>query len=144
MIFILAQGRGSRWIGNSKILRATLPCDYKQLVPVNGEPNIFRTIRMLEEMEKEYMIVAEKEMFTNLQLCCLSGKLVTLKKPGNILNGIFQLLHYVNETSTFLLGDVIFSKHALNKIVEYDVDKYTLWGRNSTRKKQQKKFSPFQ
>jgi hypothetical protein len=130
MIYILAQGKGSRWYDHFRHEdEYDMPSEYKQLIPVNGEPNLFRTIRMLEDCGRDdYLVIAEGSMFTPEQVDSLPNKIKTLRHPGNILHGVWQLLDFSQE-NIFLLGDVIFSEQAIADIVAYDEREYTLWGR---------------
>lgn len=123
MIYILAQGKGSRWKDGLRVGKEfDAPSEYKQLIPINGKPNLFRTIDMLNR--DDYMVVASPEMFEGIWLNKVQHKLHTLSSPGSILDGISQLTGTV-----YLLGDVVFSKDLLNQILSHKEDKYTLWGR---------------
>ena len=90
MIYILAQGKGSRWTDGQRFPdQHPLPSQYKQLIPVNGEPLMFRTIRLLHELEADdFMVIAEGIMFPPEQVDALPNKIQTLRVPGNILEGI--------------------------------------------------------
>jgi len=131
MIYILAQGKGSRWSDNMRWEgEYQLPCEYKQLIPVLGEPNIMRTVRLLRKYGREdFMIIAEGEMFTPEQIDMLPNKIKTLRVPGNILDGVSQLLQGVTTPATFLLGDVIFSERFLQEVFSHDETFYSIWGR---------------
>lgn len=129
----MAQGTGDRWktfIEHD----SDPPCEYKQLLPVDGEPNLFRTIRMLREKNRnDFIVIAEGLMFTDSQIDSLPNQIRTLRCPGDILNGISQLLKF-NESFIFLLGDVIYSQQLLADILSYDEREYTLWGRKGGNK----------
>lgn len=138
MIYILAQGVGSRWITDSR-RPIPLPSEYKQQIPINGESNLFRTIRMLDERgQSDYKVIARGEMFSPSQLDKLINKVVTLQYAGTILEGIHQLLYRKHGNGDlkpviFLLGDVIFSHACLDTILD-DKHFYTLFGRNKSNK----------
>lgn len=127
----MCQGKGDRWKDTIHQGRDfEYPSEYKQLIPVNGKPNLFRTISILEEYGVgEYTVVAEPIMFSPEQLDVLGDNLYTLISPGNILEGTNQLLRMNPEDSFFLLGDVIFSRSLIHRILTRDVTSYTLWGR---------------
>lgn len=130
MIYILAQGAGSRWKEGLRFIgQYDLPSESKLMIPVDGEPNLLRTTRMLTELGvSEYTVIAEGTMFTPEQVEMLPNKIKTLHYAGNILHGIYQLLQ-MGESHIFLLGDVIFSRQLLADIFAYDEREYTLWGR---------------
>ena len=132
MIFILAQGAGSRWEKNDRKPEQILPANYKQQIVINGEAIIMRTVRMIEEYTDEpFVVIAEGVMFSHPQLDRLTNKVMTLHYPGNILHGVWQLLQPGSRRNyTFLLGDVVYSKQALADILSYDEREYTLWGRD--------------
>jgi len=130
MIYILAQGEGSRWAEGMRYAgEYELPCEYKQMIPVNGEPIIFRTVRILSELGiEDFMIVAKDAMFNSIQLDSLSSKITSLVEPGNTLSGVWQLLK-MGEYNVFLLGDVIFSKRVLASVLNHTKNEIALWGR---------------
>lgn len=136
MIYIMAQGEGSRWQG------ASLPCDYKQMLPINGVPIIFRTLEMLWSREFELIkVIAFDNTFANSQFLIHQARKIkrlqfeSLRYPGSgILMGISQLLHQEEKRLQglinpirILLGDVIFSHDALDQILA--CDDYTIFGR---------------
>lgn len=112
-IFVLCQGEGKRWGEDSCI---QVPCEYKQMVLIDGTPNILRTASMLKGMD--YTIVANGEMFTPEQHELTNGHFRTLQYAGkNILEGICQLSWGIEEDLLFLLGDVVFSERQLDHIL---------------------------
>lgn len=118
-IFILAQGEGKRWNEETTI---PVPCEYKQMLPIQGVPNILRTISMLDG--RDYTLVARGEMLSPKQHEITNGHLLTLQWAGNsILDGIKQLLP-VDDDVLFLLGDVIFSPRRLQQILSPKGDLY--------------------
>jgi len=131
MIYILAQGAGSRWKDGLRFPgQYDLPSESKLMIPVAGEPNLLRTVRMLTELgASEYMVIAEGTIFTPAQVDTLPNKIKTLHYPGNILHGVYQLLEQ-GQAYTFLLGDVIYSRQTLANILVTDEYAYTLWGRS--------------
>jgi len=117
-VFILAQGKGTRWSMEDKLRvnHRELP-DYKQLLPVGGETLVRRTLRLLRE-----------EGFTgDITLVCIPelagevkgyGESLTLPDPGDdILQAIVQLLP-LEQRGVMLLGDVLFSRLALRRLAK--------------------------
>lgn len=109
MIFVMAQGPGSRWHPQHERTthtRLALPI-YKQCLPVNGEPLIVRTCRMLKA---DCTVVAPPDLLAEHHL---PG--VTLPEPGTLLEGIIQMMdfHPMAEEIIVLLGDVLYSPRAL-------------------------------
>ena len=117
-VFILAQGKGTRWSREDKLRvnHAELP-DFKQLIMVGSETLLRRTIRLLRE-----------EGFSgDLTLVCIPelageakgyGEALTLPEPGNdILTAIEQLLP-MHQRGVMLLGDVLFSRLALRRLAK--------------------------
>ena len=108
-ILVMAQGRGSRWGG--KVAGFT----YKQLVSLGEETIISRTFRQLKERDVPDPILVAKA-------CDFEGvcaRIIELKEPTfSILHGILSLRdEWMNEEEfVFVLGDVIFSNDALDRI----------------------------
>lgn len=128
MIYILAQGKGTRWSDGMRVGRKfDYPSEYKHLIPINGTPNLVRTTQILKDNEQHsYLVVAENEMVAAGNY---DFPVFTLTSPGNILDGIQQLLLTSQEDDIYLLGDVIFSRKLLSSILSHTETSYSLWGR---------------
>lgn len=116
MIFVLAQGQGSRWE------HETIP--YKQLVPVGDTTVIERILSATDSLP-----VCTSE-FASL----LSDPYphVSLREPTqDILSGIVETLGYFDfdEDTIFLLGDVVYSREMLNKILDHKALTVSFFGR---------------
>lgn len=115
-IFVMAQGRGSRWKEVDKREPIELPSEYKQLIPLgDGRTLISRTLDQLERMKKfNALLVAKSVPFS-----FWGFDLLELREPTfSILHGILSLRHlWVNVSDiVFLLGDVAFSNEAFDII----------------------------
>ena len=128
MIYILAQGKGTRWSDGMRVGRKfDYPSEYKHLIPINGTPNLVRTTNILKDNKQfSYLVVAEDAMVSAGNY---DFPVFTLTSPGNILDGIQQLLLTSKEDDTYLLGDVIFSRQLLSNILFHEETSYSLWGR---------------
>jgi len=108
-ILVMAQGRGSRWGG--KVAGFT----YKQLVSLGEETIISRTFRQLKERDvPDPILIARISDFEHLGV-----KTKEVREPTfSILHGILSLRdEWMNEEEfVFVLGDVIFSNDALDRI----------------------------
>ena len=94
----------------------------RQLVEVNGEPLIARTIRLLKENGvKDIIITANDERFNNLGVEVYNdkeNKYDYINKTGYWLDAFpFEL---INEPVCFIWGDVYFSEKAIREIVELE------------------------
>lgn len=123
----MCQGRGSRW---SEGLRPgiTVPCDYKQLVPVNEIPLIERTLSQVRGVSYT-VLIGHGTIYRTYH-----SHIHTLRDPaGSILDGILRTTnHWENETDVvYLLGDVVYSNYAIFVILSnlYITPPITLYGR---------------
>lgn len=96
----------------------------RQLVEINGEPLLKRTIRLLKENGIENIIVTGKDKrYKELGVELYSSKKNDydyIKHTGYWLNAFdFELM---NEPVCFIWGDVYFSEEAIKTIVETDTD----------------------
>lgn len=124
-IFIMAQGKGSRWKENA---RFPVPCEIKQHVPILGTPLIQRTVNQVRGVPS-VSIVGKGEWFGNFH-----RNTMTLTEPtGSILNGIIKtsLCWFEDKDILFLLGDVVYSEYAISLILSnlYLTPPITLYGR---------------
>jgi molybdopterin-guanine dinucleotide biosynthesis protein A len=101
--------------------RLPLLATRKQLLAVNGEPIIARTLRLVDEMMSAPPAVKFVVGWPDLERACCRGSLVTLASPGgSIAEGIYQstALWSPNGRTHLLLGDVVYSRATLRAILE--------------------------
>jgi hypothetical protein len=116
-IYILAQGKGSRWEGEN------LPSEYKQLVPMgNGELLVHRTIRQIRETLGGYITVDVNLIAPGDFLLYAINENIdfrSFREPiGCILEGICRTKkEWEGHRIVFLLGDVVYSNYAIRHIV---------------------------
>ena len=122
-IFIMAQGKGSRWTRNSPV---DVP---KQLIPIGDTTIIGRTIKQLGR-EHEIVVVAPSEFVIQVPEWC---KVVTLDEPtGALLRGIYFTGNlWESDRNVILLGDVIFSNTAIDLILNEKLS-FAMYGRIGT------------
>lgn len=116
-VIILAQGAQTRWRNPA--------CPYKHLLPVGGEPMLTRTVRLLEEAGTENITVVG---FPHYKPCIRSAQLKTLAVPGWTLSGVLQS-YEAHPRTIYLLGDVLFSRKAVEDILNCDKD-WCFFGRS--------------
>ncbi|MGI0148703.1 MAG: NTP transferase domain-containing protein [Thermoplasmata archaeon] len=119
-IFIMAQGQQTR-MGAA----VSVP---KQLLEVNGEPIVSRTIRLLGA--RPFFVVAE----TNDHWRALDHPtpILTLPNPGkHLVNGIMACKQFWTDDTLFLLGDVIYSRATFDRILLEKTRSLLVWGRTT-------------
>jgi len=128
-ILVMCQGKNSRWADD---LRNDYhaPCDYKQLVPVNGVPLICRTLEQVRGVSN-VVIIGHGNIYRDYH-----NQVHTLRDPsGDLIEGILRTTnHWENETDVlYLLGDVLYSNYAILTILSllYITSPLTLYGRLS-------------
>ena len=140
-IYILAQGKGSRWKDDSgRDKGIQLPSEYKQLVPIgNGEVLIQRTIRQLWEISRARGIRVEGD-WSHATLIAPGDFLLynipkwiefrSFREPtGCILEGICKTKkEWRDHRIVFLLGDVVYSNRMMQKIIS-NTDTVSFFGR---------------
>lgn len=103
-VFILAAGESSRFNGA-----------IKQLLPINGEPIIRRTIQLVREINPNipiYIVAFRKELFftdvliINTHMC-----------PGSVSKTILFCEPYWDQRNVFLMGDTVFYPETLKQIL---------------------------
>ena len=96
----------------------------RQLLNVNGEPLIKRTIRLLKENGvKDIMITSHDKRFDNLGAIRyepLYNVYDPIKNTGYWLNAF--PIELLNQPVCFIWGDVYYSEEAIKKIVETETD----------------------
>lgn len=118
-IFILAQGKGTRWSKEDRLRIAApdLPAN-KQLLPVGGEPLVRRSMRLLREegFSNTVVLVSEPELW---HAAADYGETLALPDPGlDILDALVQLIPK-EKRAVMLLGDVMFSRLALRRLAKF-------------------------
>ena len=105
--FILCAGSQTRW--NRKVLFPQFP--YKQLIDIEGEPLLLRTIRQLRERGIEPVIITKNK---ELMLC------EHLDPEDNrfAVSSLMSSIHQWEDDNMFLLGDVRYSEKSLDKIIK--------------------------
>lgn len=97
----------------------------RQLIKINGEPLVARTIRLLKENGvKDILITSHDKRFDNLGAKRYEPKnniYNPMTLEGYWLNGFPEEL--LKEPICFLFGDVYYSESAIKKIVNTDTDK---------------------
>ena len=108
-VFLLAAGSSKRFNGT-----------IKQLLPIDGEPLIRRTIRMIREFDNHipiYVVTWHDELkFPDVIV------VDTKTRPRQLQNTILATEPYWGDRNVFLLADVIFDKTTLRKILSYSGD----------------------
>lgn len=98
----------------------------RQLVEVNGEPLVARTIRLLKENGiKDIIITSDNELFDNLGAERYDSKNNTydyIKETGYWIDAFPTEL--MNEPVCFIWGDVYFSEDAIKTIVKKNTNDY--------------------
>lgn len=114
---MLAQGEGSRWANNPRHQRFNEEAPiYKQLLAVRGEPILARSAKLFRSRGFDVTVVASPEL---LMLSGTEG--ITLEDPGtDILECVLKLmeLYPATQITVMALGDVIFSRDAVEKLAE--------------------------
>lgn len=108
----MAQGAATRFPG-------------KHFVDINGEPLLQRTLRLCRELTSSELVVVgwNTSAFQHLEV-----PLHTLPTPGQgLLDGIWGTRNLWNNYTTILLGDVVFSRTALQQCLE--PRKFAFFGR---------------
>lgn len=141
-IYILAQGKGSRWKDDSgRNMAIDLPSEYKQLIPIgNGEVLIQRTIRQLWELSRAKGNNIMGGVALNVTLIAPGDfllynipkwvKFQSFREPtGCILEGICRTKkEWDGHQIVFLLGDVVYSNRMMQKIIS-NTDTVSFFGR---------------
>ena len=102
----------------------------KQLLKVDGEPIVARTIRLLRENGiKRISISSDNDEFLQFGLPVLSHDNSYISRAYNDCDGHWCDAFYpTDEPTCYIFGDVIFSPEAIRTIVETDTDDIELFG----------------
>ena len=132
-VFIMAHGKGSRWMRDS---HNECPSVYKQLLPIDGVPIILRTYNQLHAIAENNMIVFAPHAFREVLPKSVEMLSVPMTGIDTILTGIVFTEFLWNHESNlvFLLGDVIFEFELLKRIMSKEDYQVTFFGRNGGNK----------
>jgi len=124
-IFVMAQGKGSRWQEDSYI---QLPSRFKQLTPLGEETIITRTLRQIKDCS-DVTVIAEGEFATYMPP---NVKLSYFRTPGSLLSGIRQTIKWMDfyDRNVILLGDVVYSNSLISDILMMKAE-YRIYGRGT-------------
>lgn len=111
----MAQGEAKRFPG-------------KHFVTINGEPLLHRTLRLCRELTKSPITVVGWNTAPFQLAAKHASALHTQPWPGSgLLDGIWNTRVLWADYTTYLLGDVVFSRAALKRCL--DPKKFTFFGR---------------
>ena len=127
-VFILCAGESARWNNHLGVP--------KQLIPIGGEPLLERTVRLLHAKNIfDINIIAHDELL-KIKTC----NFIRPSKYQWIVETLLSTQSLWNENTIILLGDVFYTREAINSIVRtrknihvhgrYGANKYTRtpWG----------------
>lgn len=106
-VVILCGGMGARWAEKSSIP--------KQLVEINGEPILVRTVRQLRSRGIKNIIILTSDPRLKLEGCLN----YLPKKHRWITETLLNSLHLWQKKTLVLCGDVYFSDYAVDKLVNW-------------------------
>jgi len=118
-VFLMAQGEAKRWGARRHIIDRFMSeaPPYKQLLEINGEKSIIRSVRLFLEAGADPTVIAGQDL---LFLSGLQSYGYTMHDPGSdIMRGVSDLINlYQPRTRVIIaLGDVIFSRKAITDLV---------------------------
>lgn len=126
----MAQGSGDRWKRSDRTDWIP-PVEYKQLLPLGEETIISRTYRLVSDHVKYSDTIVPICRGEFLDQFPKGTTIVSLREPvGKLLHGIWETRHmwHVADRNVFLLGDVIYSKDILGRILD-DEELFSIYGR---------------
>lgn len=104
----------------------------RQMVPINGEPIVLRTIRLLKECgvdDISVSISSGKVNYEHFKSCVAAGAPLLIHrnnwvviKPGKSTGYWCDAFYPTDEPTCYLMGDVVFSKKAIETIVRTETD----------------------
>ena len=102
----------------------------RQLLPINGEPIVARTIRLLTENGiNDIAISSNNSIFEQFGVPVLKHDNRYVAHASNIYNNNWVDAFYpTDEPTCYIFGDVYFSEDAIKKIVETDTNDIELFG----------------
>ncbi len=103
-IIILCAGQANRWA----------PKSLKQLVPIDGEPLLHRTVRLLRSFEYDDIYIACIDPKLRIEGC----KHFTPSDARWTASTLYSSRHLWDNRTIILLGDVYYTEESLTKILE--------------------------
>lgn len=96
----------------------------RQLLPINGEPIVARTIRLLRENGIEDIAISSNDpIFEQLGVPVLKhNNSMIVSKTLNVSGYWVDAFYPTDEPVCYLFGDVVYSPEAIKTIVETDTD----------------------
>ena len=96
----------------------------RQLLPINGEPIVARTIRLLRENGIEDIAISSNDpIFEKLGVPVLKhNNSMIVSKTLNVSGYWVDAFYPTDEPVCYLFGDVVYSPEAIKTIVETDTD----------------------
>lgn len=96
----------------------------RQLLPINGEPIVARTIRLLRESGIEDIAISSNDpIFEQLGVPVLKhNNSMVVSKTLNVSGYWVDAFYPTDEPVCYLFGDVVYSPEAIKTIVETDTD----------------------
>jgi len=124
-IFVMAQGKGSRWQEDTYI---SLPSRFKQLTPLGEETIITRTLRQVKDCS-DVTVIADGYFAAYMPQ---NVKLTYFRFPGSLLSGIWQTIKWMDnyDRNIILLGDVVYSNSLIKEILMVK-EEYKIYGRRT-------------
>lgn len=105
--------------------------EHKALTEINGEPLIQRTVRLLKSVtDEQIFITADDPKFSEYGIILPHENSYShdgIKSTGYWLDAFYPYFLPGTEV-TYLMGDVYYTRRALNTIVNYRADQNTLFG----------------
>ena len=102
----------------------------KQMLEINGEPIVARTIRLLKDAGIEDIAISSNNpVFEQFGVPVLHHKNDMRVRSQSDVSGYWVDCFYpMDAPACYLMGDVVFSPNAIKTIVEYDTDDIMLFG----------------
>ena len=109
----------------------------KQLIEINGERLVDRTIRLLKENGcKEIYISSNDPVFDSCGVPRLEHENGFAVDGDEITGYWLDAFYPTDQETTYIFGDVYFSEDAIKTIVNYPAEKNTLFGSKLAKNKQ--------
>lgn len=104
----------------------------RQMLPINGEPLVLRTVRLLRECgatDISISISSGKDNYEHFKPCLAKGIPLLIHKnswivlrPGKSVGYWCDAFYPTDEPTIYLMGDVVFSKKAIETILNTETD----------------------
>lgn len=104
----------------------------RQMLPINGEPLVLRTVRLLRECgatDISISISSGKDNYERFKPCLAKGIPLLIHKnswivlrPGKSVGYWCDAFYPTDEPTIYLMGDVVFSKKAIETILNTETD----------------------